>query len=66
MEIINNDKLTENSKSLIEKIDDKLKEINPEYQPPLPCKNVEYNNSEEHTVKELIDIIDEKLEKIEE
>lgn len=49
---------------LISKIDTKLKDINPNYEPPIRDNIVKSNKN--HNVKELIDIIDEKTRKINE
>lgn len=57
--------IPKSSNSLIDKIDNKLKEINPNYEAPTPINhNHNSNDNENHTVKELIEKIDEKIEKI--
>jgi len=50
--------------NLIDKIDNKLKEINPNYEVPAPLDMDNYNKDEKHNVNELIEKIDKKIEKI--
>jgi len=47
--------------SLIDKIDNKLKEINNNYEIPAPLDKDNYNQEEKHKVKELVDIIAENI-----
>lgn len=54
----------EQSNSLVEKIDKKLKELNPNYEVPKPINDYKNNNEENHNVRELIKKVDEKIEKI--
>lgn len=50
--------------NLIDRIDKKLKEVNPDYIIPEKNEIVENTEDKQHTVQELIDKIDEKIEKL--
>jgi hypothetical protein len=58
----NNDKKLKNN-NILKDIDNKMKEIDPNYNPAC-LKDIEFDENKDYKISDLINIIDEKLKKI--